>query len=209
MIKRTTRFLLVYAFALLPFLAYGQNRPSVGQPLRWEYLVVVIGILFIIFRFFGVKKQEKDEAPPPPMPKAPPPPPPMRAPSAPPLMVQASEAIGELKEVGKNVKVGGKRMSSAGDTETYLMMAKVDKAYIRKEERLKAKEQYDEYEEQLEKKSKLIMILSILVALLVVIILIAYWSTLSVVVLAIYAFLSEWAGIIADWVSETYNSLTS
>jgi hypothetical protein len=146
---------LTACLLLLAGSAYAQGfegtKPTTGEPMRWEFLIVVLGILFILFKFFGVRKKEKEEAPEPDAPPPPPPPPPPM-PKAKPLMVQVAEALGEdLKEVGKNVHMGSKRMTPPGDTETYLMMAKLDKSYIRKEERAIAEARYAEYEEQIQR----------------------------------------------------------
>lgn len=184
MLKYFRRILLVAAALHLGIVLKAQelvNRPDVGEPIRWEYLFIIIALLYILFRFFGVKsnnapaveddddddEEEEDLPPPPPPPVAPPPAPPSK-----PLMVQASEAIGDLEEVGKNVHVGGKRMSDAGDAETYLMMAKVDKSYIRKEEKLIAQEKYDQYEEEIDGLQKKL-----------------YTMTIAVIVLAVLLFL--------------------
>jgi hypothetical protein len=70
-------------------------------------------------------------------------------PKAKPMMQQVSETIGGLEEVGKGTYVGGKMVSESRDTQTYLMLAQVDRAAIRKEERAKAEAAFARYEKKL------------------------------------------------------------
>ncbi len=64
-------------------------------------------------------------------------------------MQQVSETIGGLEEVGKGTYVGGKMVSDSRDIQTYLMLAQVDRATIRKEEQAKAKAAFAKYEKKL------------------------------------------------------------
>ncbi|MFT5617837.1 MAG: hypothetical protein ACI85I_001063 [Arenicella sp.] len=115
------------------------EKPA-GEPLRIEYLMLIAVIAFVLFKIFGIGKK--------------PPAPTMVATGAPrpkakPMMQQVSETIGGLEEVGKGTYVGGKMVSESRDVQTYLMLAQVDRAAIRKEERAKAEAAVAKYEKKL------------------------------------------------------------